>query len=52
MLTTQYRMHRSIMTWSSRAFYDGRLEAHSSVRDHLLADLPGVEDNEDTSEPS
>jgi superfamily I DNA and/or RNA helicase len=35
-------MHESIMTFSSRQFYDGELQAHPSVRGHLLCDLPGV----------
>jgi len=41
-LTVQYRMHQSIMEFSSREFYDGQLEAHESVREHRLYDLPGV----------
>jgi predicted DNA helicase len=41
-LDVQYRMHESIMTFSSRQFYDGELRAHPSVRDHLLCDLPGL----------
>jgi predicted DNA helicase len=41
-LGVQYRMHEAIMTFSSRQFYDGQLEAHDSVRAHLLAELPGV----------
>jgi superfamily I DNA and/or RNA helicase len=45
-LTVQYRMHESIMAFSSREFYDGQLEADPSVCSHLLADLPGV-----TSDP-
>lgn len=36
MLTTQYRMHDDIMTWSSKQFYHGRLVAHPSVAAHLL----------------
>ena len=39
MLTTQYRMHASIMQWSSDVLYDGRLIAHASVADHTLYDL-------------
>ncbi len=39
MLTVQYRMHRRIMNFPSRAFYDGGLEADESVRDHTLRDL-------------
>jgi superfamily I DNA and/or RNA helicase len=41
-LSVQYRMHESIMNFSSRQFYDGELQAHDSVRGHLLCDLPGV----------
>ncbi len=40
MLAVQYRMHERIMAWSSGELYDGRLEAHKSVRHHLLSDLP------------
>jgi len=32
MLTVQYRMHEQIMMFSSEQFYDGQLEAHTSVR--------------------
>ncbi len=39
MLTVQYRMHEDIMDFSSGQFYDGRLEADATVRDHTLADL-------------
>lgn len=51
LLTTQYRMHETIMTFPSKAFYGGKLIAHDSVRGHLLQDLPGVEDTEDTHYP-
>jgi len=51
LLTTQYRMHETIMTFPSKAFYEGKLIAHDSVRGHLLRDLPGVEDTEDTHFP-
>lgn len=51
LLTTQYRMHEAIMSFPSKAFYGGKLVAHESVRGHLLRDLPGVEDTEDTREP-
>ncbi len=50
MLETQYRMNSVIMEWSSKAFYEGRLKASDSVKDHLLKDLPQVADNEETSE--
>jgi hypothetical protein len=43
-LTVQYRMHESIMEFSSREFYDAELVADESVRFHRLADLPGVVD--------
>ncbi|MFL5338833.1 MAG: AAA domain-containing protein [Gemmataceae bacterium] len=41
-LKVQYRMHETIMAFSSAEFYDGELEADPSVRQHLLRDLPGV----------
>ncbi|XP_030804855.1 DNA-binding protein SMUBP-2-like [Camarhynchus parvulus] len=51
MLTMQYRMHRLIMEWASSELYGGRLSAHPSVAQHLLRDLPGVSDTEETSIP-
>jgi superfamily I DNA and/or RNA helicase len=39
-LNVQYRMHQQIMDFSSRQFYRGSLEAHESVAQHLLRDLP------------
>ncbi|WP_456477495.1 IGHMBP2 family helicase [Methanopyrus sp.] len=39
MLRVQYRMHESIMEFPNREFYNGKLEAHSSVRRHTLEDL-------------
>jgi predicted DNA helicase len=44
-LNVQYRMHEAIMGYPSAQFYDGALEAHASVRTHLLSDLPGVAAN-------
>jgi hypothetical protein len=41
-LTVQYRMHESIMEFSSAEFYESQLEADPSVAGHLLAGLPGV----------
>lgn len=41
-LTVQYRMHRDIMAFSSAEFYEDQLQAHESVAEHLLSDLPGV----------
>jgi ATP-dependent RNA/DNA helicase IGHMBP2 len=50
-LTTQYRMHESIMGFSSEAFYDSSLVADSSVKEHLLHDLPGIAAGLMTSAP-
>jgi len=41
-LDVQYRMHEQIMGFSSAEFYRDSLVADSSVRSHLLCDLPGV----------
>ena len=41
-LTVQYRMHESIMNFSSNAFYDGKLIADVSINRHRLCDLPDV----------
>jgi superfamily I DNA and/or RNA helicase len=41
-LDTQYRMHRAIMDFSSLEFYDAELDAHESVSEHRLCDLPDV----------
>jgi len=38
LLEEQYRMHTQIMGYSSRVFYDDRLQAHASVAGHLLFD--------------
>lgn len=52
MLTTQYRMHESIMRFPSDALYEGRLVAADAVKARLLADLPyPVERTDDTTEP-
>ena len=50
-LTVQYRMHQSIMDFSSREFYEGQLEADPSVRRHVLADLPEVQARPLTQSP-
>ena len=50
-LTVQYRMHDTIMNFSSDAFYDGTLVADASVRSHRLCDLPNVAELPITSEP-
>lgn len=50
-LDVQYRMHQSIMEFSSREFYDAGLTADASVREHVLAGLPGVLATPDTETP-
>lgn len=45
-LTVQYRMHESIMGFSSDHFYGGSLTADPSVRHHVVSGLPGVVANE------
>ena len=50
-LTVQYRMNRVIADFSSREFYDGQLEAHESVQEHRLCDLPGVSASRLTERP-
>lgn len=50
-LNVQYRMHEAIMNYSSQQFYDAALEAHTSVRAHLLCELPGVTANRLTQTP-
>jgi superfamily I DNA and/or RNA helicase len=51
MLKVQYRMNENIMNWSSVALYGGELEAHESVRSHVLADLDHVEESAETTLP-
>ncbi len=41
-LTVQYRMHESIMQFSSDTFYAGKLIADATIRKHRLCDLPDV----------
>lgn len=41
-LSVQYRMHASIMDFSSLEFYDAELTADPAVASHRLCDLPGV----------
>ena len=41
-LTVQYRMHQAIMDFPSQEFYEARLQADVSVREHVLAGLSGV----------
>lgn len=51
LLRVQYRMHETLMEFSSRMFYEGRLIAHDSVKAHLAKDLPEVEINDLTDAP-
>ncbi|KAL8892371.1 MAG: hypothetical protein Q9192_005623 [Flavoplaca navasiana] len=52
MLTTQYRMHASIMAFPSAAMYSSKLLAAPSVASRLLKDLPyPVTETEDTLAP-
>jgi len=44
-LDVQYRMNRAIMDFSSEQFYEGDLVADDSVVDHVLSDLPNVQDD-------
>jgi DNA polymerase alpha-associated DNA helicase A len=51
MLTTQYRMHETIMQFPSAELYDSKLIAADAVKHRLLKDLPyQVEDGDDTRE--
>ncbi|MFB6181917.1 MAG: IGHMBP2 family helicase [Candidatus Magasanikbacteria bacterium] len=38
-LTTQYRMHENIMNFSAKQFYEDKLKADESVKNHTLEDL-------------
>ncbi len=50
-LIVQYRMHESIMRFSSDTFYDGTLVADASVKSHRLCDLNDVTETRLTSDP-
>lgn len=52
MLITQYRMNDEIMHFSDRNFYDGKLQADSSVANHTLAGLLPDNYTIDEAEPS
>lgn len=51
LLRIQYRMHETLMGFSSRQFYEGRLEADESVRFHTAAGLPDVKSTDLTAKP-
>jgi predicted DNA helicase len=50
-LSVQYRMHASIMDFSSLEFYEAELTADEAVAAHRLCELPGVETNPLTESP-
>jgi len=43
LLRIQYRMHETIMGFSSKNFYDDQLIADDSVKRHTASELPGVQ---------
>ena len=51
LLRVQYRMHETIMGFSSEQFYEGKLIADEAVREHLARELPGVAAVDLTSGP-
>ena len=51
LLRVQYRMHETIMGFSSREFYKGALVADESVRSHTASELPHVKKTELTQKP-
>lgn len=51
LLRIQYRMHETIMGFSSAQFYDGALEADDSVKAHTARELPGVQATPLTEKP-
>ena len=51
LLRIQYRMHETIMGFSSQQFYEGKLVADESVRAHTIEELPAVTPSPLTSSP-
>ena len=51
LLRVQYRMHETIMGFSSGQFYEGKLRADESVRKRTANELPNVESDDLTSVP-
>lgn len=51
LLHRQYRMHETIMRFSSETFYDGQVEADASVRRHTLEDLGVLVPDEAEADP-
>ncbi|MCG3203581.1 MAG: ATP-dependent RecD-like DNA helicase [Elusimicrobia bacterium] len=51
LLRVQYRMHETIMRFSSDKFYEGKLIADDSVRAHTASELKGAQETELTRAP-
>ena len=51
LLRIQYRMHETIMGFSSQQFYENKLQADDTVRAHTADELPGVSDEPLLREP-
>jgi ATP-dependent RNA/DNA helicase IGHMBP2 len=51
LLRIQYRMHETIMGFSSQQFYEGKLVADETVRAHTIEELPGITPSSLTSSP-
>jgi predicted DNA helicase len=51
LLRVQYRMHETIMRFSSDKFYEGKLIADESVKAHTANEIPGVQETELTRSP-
>jgi ATP-dependent RNA/DNA helicase IGHMBP2 len=51
LLRIQYRMHETIMGFSSNQFYGGALVADESVRSHTASEIPTVQTTELTRKP-
>lgn len=51
LLRIQYRMHETIMGFSSNHFYDGKLIAAPSVKEHTMDEVKGVKSTPLTSRP-
>ena len=49
LLNIQYRMNQNIMNWSSQTFYNNQLIAHDTVANHLLSDMPNIQNNDITN---
>ncbi|EQC42390.1 hypothetical protein, variant [Saprolegnia diclina VS20] len=52
MLSTQYRMHEAISSWSSHAMYDGKLASSDAVATRKLGDLAHVTHTTELTAPT